>query len=545
MLIVFWPHFFLPFFYNEPQRAFDHVDQIFLFLFRGVIVVLKMTVLAEDKEPLSFITVRKERIETPEERITFRVPAGQRQLFLDDEGIENLKNLMRTMGPPEKKGAVIEADLPWERIILTWSTPEWVAEDKCFKLFYYTSTKTGEEGITYAESRDGINWTKPILRLVEINSGGRFQLIPSALIYGSLQNNFITKDILYNVIYDHDDADPSRRYKALRLNVISEPYISADGINWKRPPEIIPQSHGNYYLSYVLNMKYHPESPDPSRRFTSIGYSYNREPMVSADGFHWRSLNVPGIATADEGLLTYDSKTRTYIATVKQGELGIYGRSVALSTSKDFEYWTEPELIFHADKLDWKLAKENIRKRLSNPEMVKHVHIDSTEFRADVYNMRIFNYEGIYIGLPSFFNHTGLIPNKTNWDGFSIVQLVCSRDLKNWKRLGNRKPFLYPSKADSEALDLTFIKSLSCPVIFGDKLWFYYTGYKYRTTPEGETNRGAVYLALLRRDGFISLDAGKKEGVLKTKTFTLTGNKLYVNVDAQNGWIQVDGKEQH
>ena len=293
---------------------------VFFSIIISVLFEVKMTVLAEDKEPLTFITVRKDRIETPEEKISFHVPAGQRQLFLDDEGIENLKNLKRTMGLPEKKGAVIEADLPWERFIQTWSTPEWVPEDKCFKLFYYSSTKTGEVGIAYAESRDGINWTKPILRLVEIN--------------GSLQNNFLMKDLMYNVIYDPDDADPSRKYKALRLNVISEPYISADGINWKLPTEIIPQRHGNYYLSYVLNMEYHPENPDPLRRYTSIGYSYNREPMVSADGFHWRSLNVSGIATADEGLLTYDSKTRTYIATVKQGELGIYGRSVALSTSR-------------------------------------------------------------------------------------------------------------------------------------------------------------------------------------------------------------------
>ena len=92
----------------------------------------------------------------------------------------------------------------------------------------------------------------------------------------------------------------------------------------------------------------------------------------------------------------------------------------------------------------------------------------------------------------------------------------------------------------SGAIDLTYIKSFSCPVVFGNELWFYYTGYKYRTTPEGKTNEGAVCRAVLRRDGFISLDAGEKEGVLTTKTFLFPGNKLYINVDALNGWIQVD-----
>ncbi|MFC1694212.1 hypothetical protein ACFL1R_11980 [Candidatus Latescibacterota bacterium] len=502
------------------------ISWLFFFIMTTALVAFIRIAPAEEKEPLTFITVRKERVETPEEKITFRVTSGQRQLFFDDEGIEDSKNLERIMHQPEKKGSVITTDLPWEGIIQTWSTPEWVAEDKCFKLWYFLTTTSGESGIAYAESRDGFSWSKPILRLVELN--------------GSLDNNLVTKDTIYNIIYDPDDTDPSRRYKALRLNVISEPHISADGITWKRSPRIIPQRHGNYYLSFVLNMEYHPESHDPSRRYTSIGYLMNREPMVSADGFHWRSLNVPGIATADEGILTYDRDTRTYIATVKQGELGIYGRSVTLSTSKDFEHWSEPELIFHADELDWKLAKDNIRERLSNPEMMKNVYIDSNEFRSDVYNMRIFNYEGIYIGLPAFFHHTGLVPDKTNWDGFHIVQLASSRDLKNWRRHGNRKPFLYPSKSASGAVDLTYIGGFSCPVIFGNELWFYYTGLKYRSTPEGETNKGAVCLAVLRRDGFISMDAGNKEGVLTTKTFFLTGSKLYVNVDAEKGWIQVD-----
>ena len=37
----------------------------------------------------------------------FRVPRGQRQLFLDDHGIEKISNLKRTMHSPRKRGAVI------------------------------------------------------------------------------------------------------------------------------------------------------------------------------------------------------------------------------------------------------------------------------------------------------------------------------------------------------------------------------------------------------------------------------------------------------
>ncbi len=37
----------------------------------------------------------------------FMVRPGQRQLFFDDVGVANIKNLARTMYRPEKKGAVI------------------------------------------------------------------------------------------------------------------------------------------------------------------------------------------------------------------------------------------------------------------------------------------------------------------------------------------------------------------------------------------------------------------------------------------------------
>ena len=44
----------------------------------------------------------------------FRVPPGERQLFLDDVGISKVDNLKRTMHQPTKKGAVIRPDRPWE-----------------------------------------------------------------------------------------------------------------------------------------------------------------------------------------------------------------------------------------------------------------------------------------------------------------------------------------------------------------------------------------------------------------------------------------------
>ena len=85
-------------------------------------------------------------------------------------------------------------------------------------------------------------------------------------------------------------------------------------------------------------------------------------------------------------------------------------------------------------------------------------------------------------------------------------------------------------------------------------MWFYYTGLKYRvnwsyvgTFPNGEhvplpdldRDAGAVCLAVLRRDGFVSLDAGDESGTLLTKPFVLPEGTLHVNADTAEGVLQV------
>ena len=73
-------------------------------------------------------------------------------------------------------------------------------------------------------------------------------------------------------------------------------------------------------------------------------------------------------------------------------------------------------------------------------------------------------------------------------------------------------------------------------VVRGDELWFYYTSAKYRRTPaQVDTDRCAISLAVLRRDGFISLDAEATTGQLTTKPFALKGDRLFVNVVARKG----------
>ncbi|UCH35850.1 MAG: hypothetical protein JSV65_05715 [Armatimonadota bacterium] len=320
---------------------------------------------------------------------------------------------------------------------------------------------------------------------------------------------------------------------------------SKDGLDWRRGAV----SDRPFYC-----VVYDGTDPDPQQRYKSLQHTpEGLVPTVSPDMATWTPLDAEPISSSDEYNLSFDEKRHLFIATPKVG--GPYGRSVALATSADFENWTDYGLVFHADDLDQELGRQNIEARLGNPGLLQPFYNDPAVYNVDVYNMGVFCYEGVYIGLPAMYHATGPIPNYPNTDGFHLVQLACSRDLRTWHRLGNRAAFIGPSPKDENAYDLTQLIGPSSAVLRGDELWFYYTGLKYRASweyvgeyPHGETvplpgldrDAGAICLAVLRRDGFVSLNAGGDGGAVVTAPFRMSGRALFVNVEAPEGELRVD-----
>ena len=292
-----------------------------------------------------------------------------------------------------------------------------------------------------------------------------------------------------------------------------------------------------------------PLDPDPERRYKAF---HPRRLAVSPDGRNWQVVGAQ-IRSQDEWNFSMDLESHLYIATVKQG--GPYGRAVYLSTSKDFKRWSIPELIFHADDLDQELGRRNIAARFADESLQHPPWNDPRVYNVDAYNMGVFRYESVYIGTPALFHAVGPVPNYPNTVGFHLVQLAVSRNLKDWERVGDRQPFIGPSRRDSGAYDLTQLIGPSNALVRGDELWFYYTGIKYRgawryegTFPHGEfvllpgyeEDAGAICLAVLRRDGFVSLDADEGEGVLLTRPLIWRGSTLWINAAAAEGEVEVE-----
>ena len=453
------------------------------------------------------------------------VPERERQLFLDLEDVSSHENLTHTLHQPQKRGPVIEPEGPGS--LQTATSPVWAPEDGCYKIWFQE-----EGGITYAESRDGLDWVRPALRCREYG--------------GSLENSLVSPLCGKQVIYDPHDSDPSRRYKSLKLRGVSERMVSPTSAHWRLGGEnpwrlAYPERHvlndpSVYQLSWVVQIEEDPDA-EPDRRFSGRGRFQTSDLTVSADGIHWRKLDCRSLPCGDTGMLSHDESTGTFIATLKEGEMGPYGRSVALATSSDFEHWSGPDLVFHADQEDQELARQVIGERLANPKLNQPQHNVPAEYMVDVYYLGVSRYEGLYVGMAAFFYHTGNV--NENSDGFHHIQLTCSRDLRNWVRLGDRKPFIGPSEVGSGAYDMTQILPPSRPVLVDGELWFYYTGIKYRSAPpDADEKRGAIHLATMRRDGFMSLDADGEGGTVTTNSFVPGSPILYVNVDAGHDSLQ-------
>ena len=323
--------------------------------------------------------------------------------------------------------------------------------------------------------------------------------------------------------------------------------ISKDGLHWTKPKLGLVERDGSKDNNIVAEQLYQVifDASGGSERYKGLFGSSGRKPAVSADGLHWRMLEVPLIPSRDESQLIYDELAGQYLATVKHE--GPYGRSVFLTTSRDFREWSPPRLIFHADGEDQDRSRKRISGRLTDARFAPLTLNRPGDYNVDVYNMPVFPYGGIYIGTPMFFNQSGPTPIG-NSEGFHHVELVTSRDLIRWERVAGRVPFMETSHVGSGAYDTVQLVPANRPVVRDDELWFYHAGNKYRfnpdtirTRPDGSKtwgfpdDTGAIYVSRLRLDGFVSLDAGELNGELLTRPLILRGRLLMVNAHVRDG----------
>lgn len=406
---------------------------------------------------------------------SIQIALGQRQLFLDDFMLGDIYQIDRVIHQPIKYAGnpIIRADLPTDGTSIELrEAPIWDERAKLWKIWYFRTDERGADqpggGSGFAQSKDGLSWEKPNLGLVE-NRGSRNNNI--VLVKGE------PAAFTQHVIIDPNASSLASRYKGM------------------------------------------------------IG-PHDRRPMISADGFVFTPLPVPAIPSGDESHLFWDVLQKKYVMTVKHN--GPFGRSVYLTLSKDFEIWSDPILIYHADLLDQQLGEKHIRAIEADPRMWRPTINEPKEYNTEIYNMPIFVYEGLYIGLPLYFESSGRVPLPIgNQDGTNSVKLTCSRDLRSWTRVGDRTHFIPISPLGKGQIDTGQVVPSSHPIKMGNELWFYYSGLDVRYRPDTAEKRGkylgAIHLAKLRLDGFVSMHANHEGGFLDTRPLNLDAERLFVN----------------
>ncbi len=161
------------------------------------------------------------------------IPIGnRRELFVDQHLIESLDRVRLILHPPTDRGLVLQFNEPaWEEKHCTYAT---VLHSRSGYQLYYraglgSDSDLGFQATAYAESADGIHWTKPALGLCEV-AGNR----NNNIILTNEQNDFAVHNFS-PFIDTRSEVPNAERYKALGgIQGGLYAFVSADGIHWDR-----------------------------------------------------------------------------------------------------------------------------------------------------------------------------------------------------------------------------------------------------------------------------------------------------------------------
>jgi len=244
---------------------------------------------------------------------------SRRELFVDDVLIDRSSGWRRVLQRPRPQEVALVCDAPWEGNTSAYYTI--FADDDRFRMYYRgshwdaaTKAPAHPEVTCYAESRDGITWTKPILGLHEFA--------------GSKENNIVwAGDSTHNFTPFKDtrpDCPPEARYKAL----------AGSAIRWQ----------GEGLIAFA-----------------------------SPDGIHWsRWRQEPVITDGDfdsQNLAFWDSERGEYLAYVRKFRDGRI-RDIMVASSPDFLHWTEPRSLDYGDAPEEQLYTNAIQPYANAPHLL-------------------------------------------------------------------------------------------------------------------------------------------------------------------------------
>ncbi len=319
---------------------------------------------------------------------------------------------------------------------------------------------------------------------------------------------------------------------------------SRDLIHWTRP-KLSPENDNAVYGTKVddnciwLDL----ETKRPEERFKMMEYMRGGAALskrhwgdlyTSPDGLHWSGpVQVVGPESGRDG--DYSSFFRNpfrdvWVFSIKRhgggpGRRRYYHESAEFLQGNDWSnkvYWTR------ADRLD--LPEPGDGPRSPNDPACQLYSLDAVAYESVMVSMHY-----ILRGKNNKQASEAKTPKLID------LKMGFSRDGFHWS-FPTHRPFLAGTRRDGD-WDRAYLHSAAgLFAVFGDKLVFPYTGYS-GVAPNGNRgvyNGASIGIATLRRDGFVSLDAGPQTGTLTTRPLRFSGKHLFVNADAPRGRLRVE-----
>ena len=401
------------------------------------------------------------------------------ELMVDDYLLHSVNNLSFHLHSPNDAEGTLMYDQPWEVRECHYAR---TFRDGDIYRMYYSATPFGtgsdDQYTCYAESTDGIHWTKPSLGLVAFN--------------GSKDNNIIWKGRIAHNLSPFKDTNPNVRpselYKAVGHHRKHYVLASPDGIHWRlmkeEPIDIVYGTHvrrGN-----IL--------PDVDRTPASL---------AGTDG----GRNVSFYVAFDTmPIVFWDAPRREYVLYSRANTTA--PRDIWYSTSKDFLNWAEPGLVVHdvAPSANDQLYSSAIERYGRAPHL--------------------------FVGFPMRLAWRKARSPDAIKSGIGEAVFICSRDGRSFHRY--MEPLIRPGRDRRNWSKHSNMIAAGLLRTGEDEISVYYTRHNYSQVHW-------LQRAVFRIDGFVSLRAPYEGGEFTTKPLVFSGSVLVMNAaTGVSGGVRVE-----
>ena len=430
----------------------------------------------------------------------FPVYNPSRHLLVDDEQIADMRGCTRNVGRPYiHPEPVLVADQPWE---IDRSTCAYVnsamydPEKKRFRLWYTAidfrgwekdRTKVGNF-LCYAESEDGIHWTKPNLGITEY--------------HGSKDNN---------IVFNCSD---------LGVGASSSAGIS-------------------YFVGQIV---IDPNEKNPEHRYKMLGFSHGPPGglwmATSPDGLHWHTPIKHIRGSGDRMCVIRDEARKVWVLT----DHGSQGWTADESKEAD-RYWkeylgtgvghTRNACIYESDDLvNWRSIGPSLKLDEQDGYGVFYQQWSVCPFASGNQWVGLANYVPMY-------------------GGVARLLVISSRDGRNFQHVARDQPFI-TAGAKGTWIGQLVCQTLNAPLAVGDNWYIIFTARDHSRerdnygkpirNPDMRTGVAIVKPERLAgiSGGFLYKDGHGKGGYVVTKPLKVTGPKLTLNYWGGQGNVRVE-----